>query len=54
MLQEFRLDLNNRFQSAMSIAGSMESELNKDEEFFLRLRVRIQQLEGEVQELQGE
>ena len=53
MLQEFRLDLNNRFQSAMSIAGSMESELNKDEEFFLRLRVRIQQLEGEVQELQG-
>jgi SMC interacting uncharacterized protein involved in chromosome segregation len=53
MLSEFRLDLNNRFQATMDIAQSMEGQANQDEEFFLRLRMQIKRLEGEVQELQG-
>lgn len=53
MLQEFRIDLNQRFESAQNIANTMESQISQDEEFFLRLRMQIQKLEGEIQELQG-
>jgi len=53
MLQEFRIDLTQRFETAMNIATGMEAGINQDEEFFLRLRMQIKRLEGEVQELQG-
>jgi hypothetical protein len=51
MLQEFRLELNQRFQGMMDAAKNYENNLNGDEEFFLRLRMQIQKLESQVQEL---
>jgi hypothetical protein len=51
MLQEFRLDLNNRFQSTLAIAESMESQVTQDEEFFLRLRMKVKELEEKVSRL---
>ncbi len=51
MLQEFRLDLNNRFQSTLAIAQSMESQVTQDEEFFLRLRMKVKELEEKVNRL---
>jgi hypothetical protein len=48
MLSEFRTDLNQRFENAQSIANAMEGELSKDNEFFLRLRMKIQELEEKV------
>lgn len=51
MLQEFRLDLSQRFESVQSFASSMESQVNQDEEFFLRLRMKVQELEEKVSNL---
>jgi hypothetical protein len=51
MLAEFRTDLNQRFENAQSIASAMEGELSKDEQFFLRLKSKIQELESEVHRL---
>ena len=51
MLAEFRVDLNQRFENAQSIANAMEGELSKDEQFFLRLKSKIQDLESEVHRL---
>jgi hypothetical protein len=51
MLQEFRLDLNNRFQSTLAIAENMESQVTQDEEFFLRLRMKVKELEEKVSRL---
>ncbi|HEY9607661.1 MAG TPA: hypothetical protein V6C85_39110 [Allocoleopsis sp.] len=51
MLQEFRLDLNQRFDGVVNIAKGYEQGLSADEEFFLRLRMQIQKLEAQVQEL---
>jgi hypothetical protein len=48
MLSEFRLDLNNRFQETMNIAQSIEGQANQDEEFFLRLRMKVKELEEKV------
>ncbi len=48
MLSEFRLDLNNRFQETMNIAESIEGQANQDEEFFLRLRMKVKELEEKV------
>jgi predicted nucleic acid-binding Zn-ribbon protein len=48
MLSEFRTDLNQRFENAQSIANAMEGEITKDNEFFLRLRMKIQELEEKV------
>lgn len=52
MLQEFRLDLKKRFEGVMNVKGQLEAGMSSDEEFFLRLRMQIQRLEGEVQQLQ--
>jgi hypothetical protein len=51
MLAEFRTDLNQRFENAQSIANAMEGELTKDEEFFLRLRMKVKELEEKVHHL---
>jgi predicted RNA-binding Zn-ribbon protein involved in translation (DUF1610 family)/regulator of replication initiation timing len=51
MLAEFRTDLNQRFEDAQSIADVMQGELSKDEQFFLRLKSKIQELESEVHRL---
>jgi hypothetical protein len=51
MLQEFRLDLNQRFDGVVNIAKGYEEGLSADEEFYLRLRMQIQKLEAQVQEL---
>jgi chromosome segregation ATPase len=51
MLAEFRTDLNQRFENAQSIANALEGELTKDEEFFLRLRMKVKELEEKVHHL---
>ncbi len=52
-LQEYQLEVNQRFEGVMSAAQQYEEGLSGDEEFFLRLKMQIQRLEGEIQELQG-
>jgi hypothetical protein len=50
-LQEYQLEVNQRFEGVMSAAQQYEEGLSGDEEFFLRLKMQIQRLEAEVHQL---
>ncbi len=53
MLQEFRVDIHQRFEGVMNVKTQLESGMSEDEEFFLRLRMQIQRLEETVATLQA-